>query len=59
MPSGSLFGLIVLTLSYGCREHRRRGGKPVVGHAPVDGLSHPLGVAVPRGNDVGGDALCE
>lgn len=30
--------------------------RPVVGHAPVDGLSHPLGVAVPSGDHIGGVA---
>src|SRR5262245_14106934 len=46
LPSRILGGPNVLTLSYRGREHRRRGGEAVVGHAAVDGLRHPLGVVM-------------
>jgi hypothetical protein len=55
LRAGSGGGPIVLTLSYRWREHRRRRGQAVVGDAPVDRLSHPLGVTVPSGDHIGGD----
>jgi hypothetical protein len=46
----------VLNLFYGWGEDVRGCGQAVVGHPPVDGLGHALGMAVPGGNHIGGDA---
>jgi hypothetical protein len=46
----------VLNLCYRLREDVRGCGQTVVGHTPIDGLGHALGMAVPGGNHIGGDA---
>jgi hypothetical protein len=46
----------VLNLSYRLGEDVRGCSQAVVGHTPIDGLGHALGMAVPGGNHIGGDA---